>query len=235
MPTPLIASVLALVHLSGAPAAHRPAEYVRSVVQAARPAADDTVPLALAAQVVRYLQENGVMQPTGRLIFWTDTARTELHMQLAGSNVAPEVARGLRPIVEQYAAAWPGSGPIRAAIRLDAPDAYLVDPPLKMYRTAAAPEVSNVRHVQDLMRQMLDIHSPTAPERAYRPIPALLSIRVGADGSPEIVNVTRLTGDPELDDLLIPLAYEIRFRPAHLNGHGVAVWVSIPLNMEFAG
>jgi hypothetical protein len=200
----------------------------------------DTVPglretgsLALAAAAVRYLHEEGVEHPDGRLQFWTDSAGGPAHVQLAGGTLSDEAAAGLVPLVRQHVAAWPERGPIRVAIRLDVADAYLTGPRMPApHEVEQPPAMTNPRHVRNIMRLMLDAHSPVEGSPRRRSSPAELLMRVGPDGIPTIVEVKRLTGDPELDEYLLPLAYEARFQPARVNGQPITVWVTVPLNMS---
>jgi hypothetical protein len=232
--TTVLLSSLAL--LPRTPAASR-ADVVMSRADTLPPAPRDprdTVPQALAAAAVRYLREHGVERPTGKLEIWSDSTRSPVRAQLSESTVPPETARGLFPLIERYAAEWPGAESLLVTIRLDAPDGYA---PMRISLDSAAaeqgPRLENGGHVQDVMHHLLRTHSPPARGQMNRAIPAVLRIRVGADGAPEMVDVARLTGDAELDEYLIPLAFEMRFRPARLGGAAVPSWVSMPLTLEW--
>ncbi|HET6230263.1 MAG TPA: energy transducer TonB [Longimicrobiaceae bacterium] len=222
-----------LAMLPPAPAASR-ADVVASGADTLPQAARDTVPQALAAAAVRYLREHGVERPNGKLEIWSNSTRSPVRAQLSESTVAPETARGLFPLIERYAAEWPGAGPLLSTIRLDAPDGYA---PMRTAVDSAAaeqgPRLENGGHVQDVMHHLLRTHSPPARGQMNRAIPAVLRIRVGADGAPEMVDVARLTGDAELDEYLVPLAFEMRFQPARLGGAAVPSWVSMPLTLEW--
>jgi len=55
-------------------------------------------------------------------------------------------------------------------------------------------------------------------------------LRVGTDGRPLLVGVLRATGRAELDEFLLQLGYEARFRPAAVGGVRVPVYVTMPVS-----
>jgi protein TonB len=60
----------------------------------------------------------------------------------------------------------------------------------------------------------------------------ILSVRVGADGRPESVTVSRSSGFPRLDNAAVEAVRRWRFKPAMLNGSPVSSTATVPHRFE---
>lgn len=189
---------------------------------------------AMIRAIFARLHQNGAGHLDGWLEMRGDSAHTTVTPRLVGSTVPDPVLRGVPDLMVNALAAWPAQMPVIAGFRLDAEDAFADRQPVQIPGSERQPRVTNRNHVLEGMEAVVRASGISEAELAAG-VHAQLLVLVGTDGRPLLVQVLLPTGRAEFDEYLLPLGYEMRFRPAAIGGTPVRVYVCIPIAFGIRG
>lgn len=199
-----------------------------ALVAVAAPAAAQEAPAAdtlrvsaietLQREVVGLLRDR-VPGPRGELIvWWVEGQPAPPVIQLLDSNVPDSLFPAVRGAADRFLAAHGRS--VRLSVRLDR---MVVRDRVDAVREEEGPRLENGERVREVLLRLRRL--------TRRDASAVVSVLVDPTGEVAAVDILRPTGDPETDSYLHAVGYEMRFRPARIDGRPVPVWVSTTLSL----
>lgn len=187
---------------------------------------------SLAAEVRAAARQAGIAQPTGLVVLaFNERDRSRPEISTPQSNV-PErmVQQVLARHPELVAAAPAGSEVVFFSLDSIAAPMLAEGTAVEECRPAVANQERFFREIDAIQRR-----AERSDQVQSGPTQVNLRILVSRDGSPAHVVVTRRSGWPALERMVVDAARSIRFHPATINGTPMEAWVELPIVLEIRG